>query len=155
MQYDAELYIDPGIHTALAYWTTGRPSVIQVNASRKCTTPEEKLTDLVVKVNKCIMDLRNPPKNVYIEGVQFWAGSLISMTSATRGNLSLLAYLVGVYFQYFNALGMNVEIVPPTWKGQLTDDALAVWIERRLGTTYATEHERAAVGLGLYKRGQL
>jgi hypothetical protein len=146
------LSIDPGLHTGLAYFPDDFivPDVMDFNVDYKAKTIAEKLDSLLIKLD--VLDLyKLKIEWVVIEGVQIWATSLKSMTAATRGNLSLLAYIVGAYYQYFN--GLFVEIISPQWKGQLPISALRVWIKQINGQEYRSDHINAAVGLGLWKKG--
>jgi len=153
MAYDFAT-VDPGLHTAIAYWVDGErtpQSIATVNVSNKAKTDVEKLLDLRAKV----LEKMCACHTVYIEGVAVYAGSLKSMTSAVRGNLSLLAYIVGVYVSCFAKQESRIVLLSPQWKGQLTYDALAVWVGRINGCLYRTEHELATVGMGLYVGGLL
>lgn len=146
------LAIDPGLHTGIAYFPGNVivPEIMDFNVDWKAKTIAEKLDSLLIKLD--MLDLyKRKIEWVVIEGVEIWSGSLKSMTAATRGNLSLLAYIVGAYYHYFSDL--DTEIISPKWKGQLTYSALDEWIYRINGKHYASEHIRAAVGIGLWKKG--
>ena len=150
------LTIDPGIHTGVAYWKTGMklPETHQFNISNCPRTDALKVCDAMRKIKE-IPFTCDKKTSVYIEGVQVWSGSLVSMTSATRGNLSTLAYLVGAYVANFVDKTEHVEILPPSWKGQLNYDALAVWVKKATGEEYKSEHILSAVGMNLKVRGLL
>jgi hypothetical protein len=146
--------IDPGLHTGIAYFSSDTivPEIMDFNVDYRAKTTSEKLDSLLIKLD--IIGLyKLKIEWVVIEGVEVWAGSLKSMTAAMRGNLSLLAYIVGAYYHYFSDL--NTEIISPRWKGQLTYTALDEWVYRINGKHYQSEHIRAAVGLGLWKKGLL
>jgi hypothetical protein len=140
---------DPGLNTAIAYWGYNKrvPLKTEVfHCSTKVKTHEQKLADLqlglIAHYYKC--------KKFYIEGVSVYSGSLKSMASATRGDLSLLSYIVGVYLSIFMYLKIDCEILSSQWKGQLDYDTLRLWVKRINGHEYKTEHEVSAVGMGLY-----
>lgn len=93
---------------------------------------------------------------VAVEGVEVWGG-LTSQTAASRGDLSELAYLVGMIVQKIWEL-RHPEIFiinPSVWKAQLTYKALGVWVNKIIGLEFKTEHELAAVGIGLFCQGRL
>ena len=152
MEYKNVLSVDPGINTGIAFFHKDEiiPRVFDFHVDYKAKTPHEKLDSLLIKIDNYNFQSLGI-EWVVIEGVQIWATSLKSMTAATRGNLSLLAYIVGAYYQYFN--GLFVEIISPQWKGQLNYHALAVWVKQINDQEYKSEHIRAAVGLGLWKKG--
>ena len=154
------LAIDPGLHTGLAFFQGNEllPMTSVYNCYYKAKTPEDKIDSLLAGAYGFMerMPLSFRIDTVVIEGVQVWAGSLKSMTAATRGNLSLLSYIVGAYYQYFHGqCDYEVQIVPPIWKGQLNYHALAEWVYRINGARYESEHILAAVGLGLWRKGKL
>jgi hypothetical protein len=145
---------DPGLHTGISWFPDDViiPQTFDFRARWNAKTTSEKLDSLVSQ-----LDLYNfrqyRIEHVVIEGVEIYSGSLKSMTAATRGDLSLLAYIVGAYYHYFH--GLPTEIISPQWKGQLTYTALDEWVYRINGQHYKSEHIRAAVGLGLWKKGIL
>ena len=153
--------VDPGIHTAVAFFPAGKniPDSIATFTTRD-KTAERQIYELSKHFTAVLGSLEEQFHygrgiNVYIEGVEIYRNSIKSMTSATRGNLSLLAYIVGAYVQdVYNDYNKPV-IVSPQWKGQLNYKALAIWVKRIINKEYKTEHELAAVGIGLAVRGLL
>jgi hypothetical protein len=153
MAYDF-VTIDPGIHTGISFWNKGTvfpAKTCSIAATGKYATPFQRLRDLKMKM---VGQIRGVDK-MYVEGVEVYANSTVSMASATRGNLSLLAYIVGMYVAVWADLDIECEILSPKWKGQLSYDTLAVWIERTNGEKYVSEHVLAAVGMGLYVNGYM
>lgn len=93
-------------------------------------------------------------QHVVVEGVSHWA-NLRSMTAAAKGDLTNLSYIVGGILHDCTRRGITSETVDVrTWKGQLTTRALKAALMRILGRTFH-EHEREAVGVGLWKLGKL
>jgi hypothetical protein len=117
-------------------------------------TVEEKVQDLFIKFDNYI-DTHKYIKNAAIEGMQVWQNSLVSMTAATRGDLSLLSYIIGAYAASCIRHGITLHLPSPQWKGQLTYDALAIWVKRITGIEYSSEHCLAAAGMGLSLSGRL
>jgi hypothetical protein len=154
MQLKNVLAIDPGLHTGIAYFPGDViiPEVMDFNVDWKAKTTAEKLNSLSSRID-AIEWHKKKIEHVVIEGVSVYSGSLKSMTAATRGNLSLLAYIVGIYYQHF--INFDVDIISPIWKGQLPISALRVWIKRINCQEYRSEHITSAVGLGLWKKGIL
>lgn len=152
------LTIDPGDHTGWAYWNgTNEPMVGQYNVSKSknMVLTEDDLAYLMERFSN-LLDKFDVCTRVYIEGVELWEGSLRSMTSAKRGNVFKLAYLVGGYFNEARRQGIETRILPAReWKGQLPNDVL----ERRLralnGVVYASDHILNAVGIGFSRVGLL
>jgi hypothetical protein len=96
------------------------------------------------------------PSMVFIEGVQIYGDSLKSLTSATRGNLSMLAYLVGVYVACCNEVSIANEIVlPRQYKGQLDKEAINKRLIRIDKMVYPNQHVRDAVAMGYLLMGRL
>src|SRR4030042_5074012 len=92
------LSVDPGDHSGWAFWTgTLLPRVGQFNVSRgkQVKILEDELSCQWKEFCQLLDNLH--PKIVFLEGVEFWEGSLKSVTAAKRQNLSKLSYLVGGY----------------------------------------------------------
>jgi len=158
MVYKNVLAIDPGINTGLAYFGQSAltPEVEEFHTLSSDYTDETRINMLLNCLRANIYNRVERPKKVYIEGVQVWRNSVKSMTSASRGDLSFLAYIVGAYYSVLTfEFGMIVSIINPNWKGQLTYSALAEWVFRANGHTYPSDHTLAAVGLGLKMAGKL
>lgn len=152
-----ELTVDPGDHTGLAWWTgTLYPETNQINLShaKRIRTLEDELAYMEEQFSAFI-DVYQP-KTVRIEGVEFWAGSLKSVTAAKRQNLSKLAYLVGGYANEARRRGIQVFLPPASqWKGQMSNDILERKLKRFNGVNYPSEHILNAVGIGFSAMGFL
>lgn len=148
------LTVDPGEHTGWAYWSgTNKPLTGQIRPA-KTRELEPGLIHHWGEFKALLASCR--PCTVIIEGVEIWEGSLVSMTSAKRGNLFKLAYLVGGYTQIANSKNIEVEIIPARrWKGQLTKDAVRSRVKRFNGQLYRTDHITDAVGIGVAIMGKL
>jgi hypothetical protein len=163
MEYETVLTIDPGIHTGLAMFSMNENKmaplfVDQFNVTKSAKTPEKQLDDLILKLEDFFVRYRiGKLDNVCIEGVRVWTSSLKSITSASRGNLSLLAYIVGSYYSFIRGKYPEavIQIVDPNWKGQLPYPVLRSWCARIVGEDYSSDHIAAAVGIGLWKKGFL
>jgi hypothetical protein len=152
------LTIDPGLHTGLAIHNQAGIVTTVFSVAKTAKTPEDKISHLVGEMKRHIVIgvLEFLPSLVIIEGVQVWQ-SAGSLASAARGNLFLLAYIVGAYYSLLSCeLGIRTIIIEPTkWKGQLTEDALREWVFRATGTKYDNPHILSAVGLGVLTKGKL
>lgn len=151
---DKLLTVDPGIHTGLAYWEDDRtlcPEVEQINNK----TTSKEVMDKVTSLNNQFWSYLTKRKINYcvIEGVQYWENSSVSRTAGRSGDLTFLSYLCGSYYQTCKQRNIKSFIIPPYWKGQLSYDNLALWIERINKQTYLTEHITSAVGIGLFTKG--
>ena len=158
MEYKIVIAIDPGINTGVAVFKdkTSLPETHVFSVEKFCKTHEDKLLSLCQQLNKALSIYETRGALVLIEGVQVW-GSAVSHAAAARGDLSFLAYIVGVYYTLC-AVEYSVEtlIIKPTdWKGQLTETALREWIRRDTGMVYENEHVLSAVGLGILTKGRL
>jgi hypothetical protein len=157
VQYlDKVLTVDPGIHTGFAYWQNDLyPKFSQFNVRTKqknLRTEEQQLSDLNIQFGATLAIYL--PKLVLIEGVEFWEGSMKSLASAKRQNLSKLAYIVGMYSSECLHYGIEFRIIPArVWKGQMTDDILARKIFNLNKKEYPTEHILNAVGIGFSTMG--
>lgn len=82
-----------------------------------------------------------------IEYPTIWGGSLLSQTAATKGDISMLCYLIGVLSTLF--LGSRVLLITPQeWKGQLPKRIVINRIKKiwpRL--TQIRDHEADAIGI--------
>ena len=152
------LTIDPGDHTGWAYWIGDScPIVGQYNVSVKkdMILTEDDLAFLMRKFSE-LLDRWDACTRVYIEGVELWEGSLRSMTSAKRGNVFKLAYLVGGYFNEARRQGIETRILPARqWKGQMPNAVLEQRVLRLNGQHYPSDHILNAVGIGFSRAGLL
>jgi hypothetical protein len=92
--------------------------------------------------------------HLFIEGVEFWSGSAVSMASAARGNLSLLAYIVGGILGTCRVPYTEI-ISPKDWKGQLSYKVLRAHLHNEFGIDTSNEHEASSIGMGLWILGRL
>lgn len=150
--------IDPGMNTAIAYWSGGvkEPPTIKVfGCPVKYTSRVDKVSALSDKflayISKCRISV------AYIEGVEFWEKSEKSRISAKLGKSILLSYIVGAYIRELHNVGITTfELVPREWKGQLTKEAVQCRVNRFYpGHNFGTNHAYDAVGIGLSTMGLL
>lgn len=145
--------IDPGNNTGYAVWEPNKRKPV-TGIIRSTEKEVEAFLYIMLGQMEEVVEIHKPFRAV-IEGVQVW-GDLKSITSARRGNLMKLSYLVGGYFTLFGLQGIGCKIVNPQhWKGQMNKDAVALRVEREIGETYKTDHVTDAVGIGLAERGIL
>lgn len=156
------LTVDPGDHTAYAFWDNSYEPVhigqFQLGAHDKRDNLELQLFYLDNQFEKVIH--RWCPKYVYIESVEMWEGALHSMTSIRRGDLFKLAYLVGSYVCIAHKAGAIVKLLQAReWKGQMKNDVVARRIKRAIGLDMTESaslvHKVCAVGIGLSVVGKL
>jgi hypothetical protein len=153
------LTVDPGIHTGIAHFPwpkTSVPTIYECNAGKGKI--EDKLESLHGQFQEAIT-LANEERTVvdcYIEGVEWWEGDLISRTAGSRGNLSFLAYIVGVYSSVCVVNNIKVHLVlAREWKGQMSKEVTAERVRRVNGLTYKSPHITDAVGIGFSLQGVL
>jgi len=148
------LTVDPGINTGWCLWMDGKPYKTGVFRSVRTSEIEMKLFDLTAKFFKIIQPFTFS-YTVYIEGVDYREGSLKSKVSASRQNLILLAYIVGAYVAMCRSKNLLFKIVKASeWKGQLSDKAVDLRIQRLTGEKYK-QHISSAVGIGYGLMGVL
>lgn len=151
------LTLDPGDHSGWAYWKGSLfPTVGQFTTvlSKKDPIIEDTLAYQWIKFEDLLNNLQ--PENFFVEGVEFWSGSLKSLTAAKRQNLSKLSYLVGGFAREAIRRGINTRIIPASeWKGQTPNSALELKVLRINGRRYETEHILNAVGIGMSRMGLL
>lgn len=163
--FDKVLTIDPGWNTGLALWSgslTPATWVIKEPAKLKVNKIEiDRLEYMYTKFEAALKGINI--KLVIIEGVEMWSGSTRSLTSAKRGDLFALAYMVGGYLSICKNLDIKTKLVYPRgdrskgremWKGQLNAGMVEKRIRRLNGATYP-EHIREAVGIGFSQMGLL
>jgi len=96
------------------------------------------------------------PKECYIESDEFWKGNLRSETSAGRGNLSLLAHIIGSYYGICFTLNIDCHFIKAReWKGQMSKEIVARRVQMAIGQMYSSSHITEAVGIGLALKGIL
>lgn len=155
--------VDPGWNTGLAYWVGDDlplTDIIKEPPRRKKIKLETARIQFMMNKFEAYVKSKNPEMMI-IEGVEMWSGSTRSMTSAVRGDLFALAYLVGGYMHICFKLSIEVKLVYPRggkdraiWKGQMDATKVAARIKRINGETYP-EHIREAVGMGFSVMGIL
>lgn len=154
--------VDPGNITGIAVWKTGiiPYKTLDIRIKLAVGDPldvDECVRQMAEKFTQLFQEDLNDcrPEIVYIEGVRVY-NTLKSMTSAMRGNLMWLSYLVGAYTQIVHGFGAQAKIIEPSqWKGQMNKTAVKRRIERRIGMVYRNEHITDAVGMGLSIAGIL
>jgi len=144
---DVWVSIDPGIHTAIAYW---KGSDLMELTTHKVETVEDAfilITNSFSKRRICAC---------YVEGVEVYTGSAKSLASASRGNLSQLAYMVGSIMSACNTLGIICQVISPRkWKAQLTYKMLRNILSKNFNIEVLNNHQASAVGIGLHIQGKL
>lgn len=161
------LTIDPGIHTGIALWKNWEdlfPKTYEIFAGEK-GTHEEKLYTLQAKFTQLVDNIEeqmivspvdDSNLHIFIEGVEHWAGNLKSQTASTRGNLSFLSYMVGVYCAVCFAKDFPVKIIPArVWKGQMSKSVTATRVFKINEVKYKSSHVIDAVGMGFAMQGIL
>ncbi|NJR72707.1 MAG: hypothetical protein HC773_01360 [Scytonema sp. CRU_2_7] len=157
------LTVDPGWNTGLAYWIGDKEPIVSIIKEpprrKKIKLEPTRLKYMFDKFEAYVKS--RSIETCVIEGVEMWSGSTKSMTSAARGNLFSLAYIVGGYINICYRLGIHVKLVYPRgggdrvmWKGQLDATKLAARIHRINSKIYP-EHIREAVGIGFSIMGIL
>jgi hypothetical protein len=143
--------IDPGIHTAICKCSIIEEDIINLQwvsfFCNKGTIPK-KINSLgeMLWQNKRLLQ-----NTVYIESVQIYSSSSVSMASASRGNLTELSILIGAYINILNTDCDNIQLIyPREWKGQMNDKVIDKRIQRVLDYRFPNEHIRSAVGMVLH-----
>lgn len=97
------------------------------------------------------------PSLVVLEFPELWINSAVSFSSATRGDLFKLTYLIGGLGEVARRASNNLPILvsPRDWKGQLPKDVVIRRIKRRFPNLKLDNHEADAVGMGLAAQGGL
>jgi hypothetical protein len=91
-----------------------------------------------------------------IERVEIWASSSKSMASATSGDLSKLAYIVGALSAAIETQKVPVELISPLkWKGQMNYKQLRNILLVKFGIKTTSDHKASAIGIGLHLKGVL
>ena len=144
--------IDVGKHTAVAKWDgTKFPVTHEISWRGAIKDVGLYVCDMAKKLNNTLSFMSGPTlfDFVQIEGVGFWDSSEKSRTSASRGDLFTVAYLVGAYTVVAGKFASEVRVVGATqWKGQLSKEGTAARVKRINGMTYSSEHITDAVAMG-------
>ena len=143
--------IDVGKNTALAFWDgTFFPSIQEIKYSGRVKGKPERYIEIMTNSLYDLLDgYRKWFTFIQIEGVGLWEKSSRSLTSASRGDLFTVAYLVGAYTVVAQEFSIDVRIVnAPQWKGQLTKEGTAARVKRINGKTYKNDHITDAVAMG-------
>jgi hypothetical protein len=79
------------------------------------------------------------------------------MASAAKGNLSLLAYIVGAIIQKATDQGAIVHepVRYCQWAGQLSYSQLRIILKKKFNHICKNDHEAAAKGIGFWAMGEL
>jgi hypothetical protein len=143
------MYVDVGRNTATAFWPTGnRPDEVRVGFFTFSYEDPEWLFKARKGFRGIISQCK--PLVVYIEGMEFFQGSIKSQTAGSRGDLSKIAYLAGAYASIAYEMGAEAEIITASgWKGQLTKKATQAWVNRIIPKGFLNEHVYDAVAFGL------
>jgi hypothetical protein len=154
--------IDPGFNTAMAYWHIaalkegGCPHTLSFSVP-SAMHKEEKIEYAWQYFEQNITHLSTLPKFlskvdfVYIEDTQLWQESLVSVTSAARGDLLTLDKLIGGYMHMLFKDRICYNLIPARqWKGQMSKEATRLRVKREIGIDYGkNDHLHDAVGMGL------
>lgn len=144
---------DIGLNTAGALWTGGlHPSVREFHRLHVGELPDyirQMRDSFGMMLSYFRSELGGKIKLVLIEGTKVYDG-LVSQTSAKRGDLIVLSYLVGVYCAECDMMNIPFDVVTASeWKGQLSKEATEYRVRRiNGGREYATEHSFDAVAMG-------
>jgi len=150
------LTVDTGVNTGVAIWESGALTSTKLITTRKTFLKEEKISDLYHKFDR-LLD-KEKPDLVILEGVSFWADSEKSKVSAKTGSLTLLSYIVGLY--YAACLKHDVlcyDILFQDWGGQLSAKKVAERVQRKTGFIVdkdKDQHIADAIGMGLSLKGK-
>lgn len=152
--------VDPGWNSGWANWEgTLHPQtglIVAPEMEDEC----ERIMFMYEKIKKVFSKYK--PRTVYVEGTQFWAGSLKSeMSWKTEDNI-YLSYLIGSYIIAARTLGIDAAIITAVqWKGQATDDQIRMRVARRNAMEYVDfyganwPHVTDAVAMGMSIMGIL
>lgn len=155
-KYRRVLSIDPGDHTAWAYWRNSfAPEVGQINLNRNdCTDIYSQLQHMWNEFDLLLTSLK--PNVCIIEGVEVYKGSFKSNIASkkTRSqdvpSLFKLAYLIGGYMNICDNHVVEFKVVSfGEWAGQLSEEAIKVQIKYIMKKQYSSIHKYCAVGIGL------
>lgn len=160
----AVMFIDPGFEgTGLAFFPavdcgknkkTDGPSFTEVIRAPKNEKWDNAQWSICASVRGAMVGCG--VKDVVIELPELWAGSAVSMASASKGDLFKLCLLVGGLCQIAREHTGNLPILvtPQEWKGQLPKDVVLKRVEKAFNKTFRN-HEGDAVGMGLSAQGGL
>ena len=158
------LTIDVGDNTGWAYWVStcefnGKypiPHSYGQYSHKESDIVENDLNFMAGEFEDLIGGFSEGVKLVILEGVELWGDSLRSLTSARRGNLFKLAYMVGMYANICRQHGIEFRIVPARqWKGQMNNDMVSGRVTRMTGIKVKKkfQHMVDAIGIGLSTMG--
>lgn len=154
------LTVDTGWNTGWAYWIRGslHPKTGILIARKELDDPIEKIDQLTIEFNALLYTLE--PRLVYLEGTQFWEGSIKSEMAWKTEDLIYLSYLIGGYIHVCLLNKIPVIVLTAVqWKGQMTDEQVRLRVGRRNGADYSImyghrwPHVTDAVGIGLSVMG--
>ena len=150
------LTVDVGDHTGWAFWN-GKQEPTEwgmLVLDKHIQGMELQLRYMQIQFKNLLEELK--PVLCILEGVEFWANDLRSLTSAKRGNLSKLAYLVGMYGASCFERHIDARIIPAReWKGQLKDPMVLSRVQNLMGLQLkkSEQHIADAIGMGLSLQG--
>jgi hypothetical protein len=149
---------DPGVNTGWAYWNGKR--LPERTGVFRCVSRKNRVVDFYEQLNDLWLQWYNvvsflTPRHVVLESSEWRPDSVKSTIAERKGDLRKLAVITGGYCAIANRLGATWELVHAvTWKGQLTDAALRAQLKVLIKREYR-RHEQEAVGIGLWKAGEL
>jgi len=150
------LTVDVGDHTGWAFWDGQQDPKDwgMLVLDKHIDGMENQLGNMQIQFKYLLEELK--PRLCILEGVEFWAGNLRSVTAAKRGNLSKLSYLVGMYGASCFERGISIRIIPAReWKGQLKDPMVLSRVQDLTGIQLkkSEQHIADAIGMGLSLQG--
>lgn len=151
--------IDPGWNTGIGKWLGN--SLIPDTDIIIAPNVDNALQKMYYSTNKFGEHLRRfKPRLVMLEGTSFWADSLKSRASFSRGDAINLTYLIGNYIRECHSQNIKVQVIlAQDWKGQMTDEMVKRRVDRRIAMDYKKiyggfwPHVTDAVGIGLWMIG--
>jgi len=147
--------VDPGIHTAIQEWNNGK--LVRFTTA----TPAKKYDKSISYRVNSIVDQFDAfidfDGSVLIEGVDLRTTNEASMASGARGNLFMLAYIIGGIMGAANGSGLKVydPILYRDWAGQLSYEQLRTILKKKWNIDCTNDHIAAARGIGFAAKGLL
>jgi hypothetical protein len=168
------LCLDPGVRsTGYAFWYNLRPdnlkpddygvwrapSSMKWQAACRAVTNEasEWFDERRRDASEQAYEFGGEPEHIVCEWPQLWGGSAKSYTSAERGDLLKLAFLLGRLQEVFEYAGFTDDmslVTPQQWKAQASKRVIIMRLERWTGIRFK-DHEADAVGMGMHLLGKL
>lgn len=147
---DTMMSVDPGLNTGIVHWIGNCVADVKsLRASKKTVDPISRLVSIWDQFEEALASLK--PALVLIEDQWFAETSIVSLTSAKRGNLKLLTWITGGMVQLVTQYDFSIRMIRPIdWKGNLPDNVVQSRVELILGRKFPDIHTYCAVGIGLY-----